>query len=351
MFCEQCGFKLDKSNSFCDECGNKNELGPTSFPASLSGFKNIGNYKTLNGKVVLSLVVVIIGGVIFYTQNQIKQQRQLTVKLENQINAVKEHAQNLEKQDEKSKQEIINELNTQKVAAAEAQKQAQEAKAALALVKNQQATTVPVNNNSFPTINTRAIVLVVCFDTFGNITQSGSGTIVNSNGNILTNRHVVTDSSGNSLSCAAVMNDGSVSPALQTGTLYYLTLNGYYPNFDAALLTIAYSTNTQTGASVPLPASFPYISPKGGNLKQGDHLYIFGYPGASNLQFNVTQGIVSSLPPDGVYINTDAVIDHGNSGGAAITSDGRFVGIPTRKYVSNGDYLGQVLNVNNLNVP
>jgi len=150
------------------------------------------------------------------------------------------------------------------------------------------------------------------------------------------------------------MNDGSVSPALQTGTIYSLSTTapgaGFYTGYDAALLQIDGAINTNTDSSVSLPSSFPYIRPQGGNLKQGDTLYIFGYPGASDLVFNVTKGIVSSLPP-GDFINTDAVIDEGNSGGAAITSDGRFVGIPTQKYIANSDYLGQILKVENLTIP
>jgi S1-C subfamily serine protease len=117
-------------------------------------------------------------------------------------------------------------------------------------------------------------------------------------------------------------------------------------------LQIVGATNTQSNVAVALPGSFPYIRPNGGNLKEGDNIYIFGYPGASNLVFNVNKGIVSSFTTDGTYINTDALIDHGNSGGAAITSDGRFVGIPSAKYVgTDNDYLGEILKVENLNVP
>ncbi len=352
MFCDQCGGQLNKNDTYCDKCGYKNNSRDFVFSGAYTRVKNISFFSKINSKLLLVfLALIFVFGIFLYAHKEIRDQRQVTANLENQINAVKQQSENIQKQDEKSTQDITDQLNTQKTATADAQKQAQEAKAALALTKSQKPAVVPASNNSFPTINTRAIVLVVCFDNLGNITQSGSGTIVNSQGHVLTNRHVVTSSSGALLSCAAVMNDGGGSPALQTDTLYYLTLSGYYPSYDAALLQISYSINTRTGASVLLPTSFPYITPQGGNLKQGDTLYIFGYPGASNFLFNVTRGIVSSLPADGIYINTDAIIDHGNSGGAAITADGRFVGIPTSKYVADGDYLGQILNVNNLNVP
>ena len=151
------------------------------------------------------------------------------------------------------------------------------------------------------------------------------------------------------------MNDGSSAPQLQQEVLYLLNVSapnaGYYSSYDAAVLAISSAVNIQTQSSVSLPTSFPFIRPQGGNLKQGDSLFIFGYPGASSFVFNVTRGIVSSFTTDNTFINTDAIIDLGNSGGAAMTSDGRFVGIPTQKYVGDGDYLGQILRVENLAVP
>ena len=281
-------------------------------------------------------------------------QQEQSQELADQINEVKKQAEAVQQQNASSTRAFTTQIDSQKAETENAKRQALLAQQALAAVKKQVEET-PVNKDgSFPNINSRAVVLVVCGDSSGNL-QSGSGTIINSAGYVLTNKHVVTDSNGYGLTCGAFMNDGSSAPQLQQEVLYLLNVTapnvGYYTNYDAAVLAISSAVNTQTQSSVSLPTSFPFIRPQGGNLKQGDSLFIFGYPGASSFVFNVTRGIVSSFTTDNTFINTDAIIDLGNSGGAAITSDGRFVGIPTQKYVGDGDYLGQILGVENLVIP
>jgi S1-C subfamily serine protease len=266
--------------------------------------------------------------------------------IENEIKQIKQQSETVAQQNQQSIKDLSTQLSIQKSATQNA----------LDLVKKQSQSRAAQNNGNFPVISSRAIVLIICFDSSGNALQSGSGTIVSSTGYVLTNKHVVTDSSGNSLSCGAFMNDGSTTaPTIQSGTFYSLTLNdanaGFYTSYDAAVLKIDSAIDVQSETTIQLPPSFPYLRPDGGNLKQGDAIYIFGYPAASGLVFNVTNGIVSSFSSDGTFINTSAVIDHGNSGGAAVTSDGRFIGIPTQKYTADGDYLGQILDVSNLNVP
>jgi len=366
MFCDNCGNQINGSSQFCDKCGK-----PLADSTSVVGFVkflkeklNLKNLSVIEKRNLLIFAILLIFGAFSlmaytkYSKNQqylystLQKQSEQTSQLENQLNDVKKQAEAVQQQNASTTKALASQLDTQKAETANAEKQAQLAQQALSVVK-QQAQSAPTNS-SFPTINSRAIVLVVCADSSGNV-QSGSGTIINPEGYVLTNKHVVTDDYGGSLTCGVFMNDGSAAPQLQKNTLYSLTLYapsaGYYNNYDAALLKINGATDTQTNNSVNLPSPFPFITPQGGNLKQGDQLYIFGYPAASNLVFNVTRGIVSSFSADNTFINTDAVIDHGDSGGAAITSDGRFIGIPTQKYVANSDYSGQILRVEDLVIP
>lgn len=370
MFCEHCGCQIADSSKFCDKCGREVIHTGSGLLSWLAGKLHSDklsklSYEKKRNLFILAGVIALLGlgfaGFAAYSKNQralyatIQRQGAQTVQLENQINAVQKQAEATQQQNASTTQSLTAQLGVQKDETDKAAQQAKLAQQALALAKQQSQGTTIKTDNSFPSINTRAIVLIVCFDSSGNVKQSGSGTIVNSEGYVLTNKHVITDDYGNELTCGAFMNDGSASPALQTNTVYSLSTiapgAGFYTNYDAALLQIDGAINTKTDSSASLPSSFPYIRPQGGNLKQGDTLYIFGYPGASNLVFNVTRGIVSSFTSDGTFINTDAVIDEGNSGGAAITADGRFVGIPTQKYIANSDYLGQILRVENLTVP
>jgi S1-C subfamily serine protease len=61
-------------------------------------------------------------------------------------------------------------------------------------------------------------------------------------------------------------------------------------------------------------------------ITQGSEVIAFGHP--EGLEFSVTRGIVSALR-EGLYIQTDAAINHGNSGGPLITRTGQVVGINT----------------------
>lgn len=365
MFCPYCESETNPTNGSCNICGMN--LPKTSKPFNLLQELSATRHMPAKYAVIAGILVVVGAGGVFaynkYAQKQqalaaaLLQQQTQSQALAGQLNDLKQQTAIAEQQNTSQNQALSSQLDTQKAAAEKAQQQTQLAQQALALVQKQQSQQSQATlANGFPAIESRAIVLVVCIDGAGNA-QSGSGTIVTSSGYVLTNKHVVTDSLGNNLHCAAFMNDGqSPSPKVISSVFYSLSITspgaGFYANnYDAALLKIDGVINSQTDAHVSMPSSFPFIKPQGGGIKQGDQLFIFGYPAASNLVFNVTRGIVSSFSSDNSFINTDAVIDHGNSGGAAITSDGRFVGIPTSKYIAQGDYLGQILQVGNLNIP
>jgi serine protease Do len=135
----------------------------------------------------------------------------------------------------------------------------------------------------------------------------GSGFIIDPSGIIVTNQHVI----DSALEVTVVLNDGTRAPGKVIDAS---------PLTDLAVLKIA--------VGHPLPAL------SWGNsdaLQVGDPVLTVG--NGLDLGTSVSSGIVSGLnrnfsdSPFDSYIQTDAVINHGNSGGPLIDSSGKVVGV------------------------
>jgi len=148
---------------------------------------------------------------------------------------------------------------------------------------------------------------------------SGSGIVISSDGEILTNNHVVSLAAGGG-SITVNFNDGSAARAHVIGT---------DPATDVAVIKAE-------GASGLKPATLGSST----NLQVGQEVVAIGSP--FGLESTVTSGIVSALnrpvsvgqvagpsSPDTTYpaIQTDAAINPGNSGGPLVNMDGQVVGI------------------------
>ena len=132
-----------------------------------------------------------------------------------------------------------------------------------------------------------------------------SGVIIDRDGYIVTNDHVVKDAS-------------ELAVALGDGTLYPTRLIGADRELDIALLKIE-------GEGLP-----PIAVADMNDVAVGDVVLAVGNP--LGVGQTVTQGIISAIVRRGVnpvdnYIQTDAAINPGNSGGALIDTAGRLVGI------------------------
>lgn len=142
---------------------------------------------------------------------------------------------------------------------------------------------------------------------------SGSGFIVDSNGYIITNSHVI----------ASAANGGTIEVTLTTGETYEATLIGRNIDYDLAVIKINVTNlpTLQVGNS--------------DGIVVGDSVIAIGAP--LGLQGTVTSGIVSSLRrPVSVgdteqsfidAIQTDAAINPGNSGGPLVNALGQVVGV------------------------
>jgi serine protease Do len=148
----------------------------------------------------------------------------------------------------------------------------------------------------------------------------GSGFIVDADGTVVTNNHVVKDAT-------------SVSVTLDDGTELPAKIVGRDTRSDLAVLKV--------DAGKPLPHIQLGDS---GSVKVGEWVLAMGNP--FGLGGTVTAGIVSALGRDigsGPYdsfLQVDAPINRGNSGGPLFTQDGRVVGVNTAILSPTGGSIG-----------
>ncbi|HEY4112151.1 S1C family serine protease [Puia sp.] len=139
----------------------------------------------------------------------------------------------------------------------------------------------------------------------------GSGAILSGDGIIVTNQHVVKGAEG-------------VTVTLNNHRAYKARLIGADAATDLAVLKIDAHELT----------AFSYGN--SGDLKVGNWVVAIGYP--FGLGATVTAGIVSAKRES--LIQTDAAVNHGNSGGPLVDGTGRLIGINAALATSTGAYVG-----------
>jgi S1-C subfamily serine protease len=156
---------------------------------------------------------------------------------------------------------------------------------------------------------------------------SGSGIVLDDEGHVLTNNHVVEGGEEIKVSFES------------EGRMYAAEVVGTEPNSDLALLKV----------DAPAGKLHPLKLGDSSKMEVGDPVVAIGNP--FDLQRTVTSGIVSALQreiqaPDGVTIDnviqTDAAINPGNSGGPLINADGEVIGINSQIYTGGEGSDGNV---------
>ena len=153
--------------------------------------------------------------------------------------------------------------------------------------------------------------------------SQGTGFIITDDGYIVTNYHVVQGAK----SAIVITSDNKNHQEV--------TLEGYDSNLDIALLKI--------------PGNFQSLSlDNSDNVQVGQKVIAIGNP--LGLQFSVSEGIVSAINREGSngikgYIQTDAALNPGNSGGPLINTQGKVIGINNFK-IGTGENLGFALESN-----
>jgi serine protease Do len=152
---------------------------------------------------------------------------------------------------------------------------------------------------------------------------SGSGVIISNDGYIVTNNHVIAGSDR----IEVTLNDKRVFEAEVIGT---------DPSTDVALIRVK-------------GTDLPFLSYGNSDLvRVGEWALAVGNP--FNLHSTVTAGIISAKGRNNIlsgnkrpiesFIQTDAAVNPGNSGGALVNTDGELIGINTAIASNNGAYQG-----------
>lgn len=198
------------------------------------------------------------------------------------------------------------------------------------------------------------VVRIACQDKFLESWQFGSGVLISADGKVLTNEHVVKSSLGLTPPdyCLALFNKDFDTQSQSYSKQYRATFVGLFQDRDAALLKIQDVLTPEGNAVRILPATetFSYFSPTTIQPQIGQAVYIIGFPESARFAFSVTKGIISNASSADFYFGTDAQIDRGNSGGAAVNSAGQLIGLPTWKFASGGDYRGYILDINSISL-
>ena len=149
---------------------------------------------------------------------------------------------------------------------------------------------------------------------------TGSGVIISPTGYIITNNHVI-------------KNANEISITLNNNKTYMAELIGTDETTDIALL------------KVETDEDLPYMAfGDSDNAKVGEWVLAVGNP--FNLNSTVTAGIISAKSRDlsgqnlQSFIQTDAAVNPGNSGGALVNTNGDLIGINTAITSQTGSYIG-----------
>jgi len=165
--------------------------------------------------------------------------------------------------------------------------------------------------------------------------SSGSGTIVSSNGSILTNYHVLFDAKKKKLHDLFIV--GRFRAADQEPELVCVgdpSKGTLKEDVDLALIRC----DRDRAGSPWEPRAWPTLPIRKidtDGIVPGEQVWVLGYPGVGGSTIHVTAGLVSGFTGEEggtgfrAYMKTDASITHGNSGGTAIDEDGNFIGVPT----------------------
>jgi serine protease Do len=157
---------------------------------------------------------------------------------------------------------------------------------------------------------------------------SGSGFIIDSNGLILTNNHVISDAE-------------EIKVFLEDDTEYTGEILARDPLHDLAVITI------EASGLVALEIG------EYEEVELGQQVVVLGYP-LGNDNVSVTSGLVSAIEYDEgtnvTYIQTDSAVNPGNSGGPMVNMNGQVIGIVAAKLVGEAiEGIGYAISIMTIN--
>lgn len=332
VFCENCGNKIEYGSQFCSECGNeiRSILGTEkkSSIAQISKPENSAFFvlETKKAWIILGCIALVVS--LYFVTKTIyagykNQQQRTQILLQQQKEALE--AANKQIEDVQAKAETENKKLQNQVTT----------------LQNQKSTKIKSDADIITEWANR-VAEVTCF--WPSETGGGSATLVNLADHgvtAVTNKHVIFDSTLTYApdSCVVgIYGNGArvvnyISPGnpvwFGSGDWGYIFLdnseapsdNGFFDKVTSNQLNVC----------------------KESQVNLGDQIVILGYPAIGTQNgITATEGIISGIEND--YYVTSAKIDHGNSGGAAVSvKNDCWIGIPTWAASGSIESLGRIL--------
>ncbi len=154
----------------------------------------------------------------------------------------------------------------------------------------------------------QCVFMVFTLDQNDNPIGQGSGFFIKSNGLAVSNHHVF--ESGTKWLIKTI--DGEIHPVK--------SVIKSSKQFDHVVFEVEMGNKP-----------FPYLNVDKQTPRKGNPVLVLGNP--KGLESTLTQGVVSSLREEGNLIQIDAAISPGSSGGPVMTTDGKVIGIATKKII------------------
>lgn len=206
----------------------------------------------------------------------------------------------------------------------------------------------------------RSVVNIICESSLDGELSGGSGTLISSDGIILTANHIFPQDADNiyitSDGCLVTIPDEITGAPAEMYWAKPAILSGISDLYDMAFLQISNAYTDESG--IPhgqYPNTFYSFmdtqkykevceSNKYLNTQLGDRIKILGYPTTSGgIALTITEGVISAISEDGRLL-TSAKIDSGNSGGIAVSELGCMVGMPIAVMEGDHEKLGQIIS-------
>jgi S1-C subfamily serine protease len=186
--------------------------------------------------------------------------------------------------------------------------------------------TLDLSSDQIEQISQAVVQIIASQGTLDQAMWTGSGTLISPTGRIVTNCHVAC---GAPVLYVALTSDPDQPPEPR----YVAQVAHFDELLDIALIDIV----TDMQGNPVTVSDLPYLETgNSDDLRLGDRIYVFGYPGVGGQTITFTSGSVAGFESADlgdashrVTIKTDAGIASGNSGGTAVDANGRLVAIPT----------------------
>ncbi len=160
--------------------------------------------------------------------------------------------------------------------------------------------------------------------------SQGSGTVIDSSGTILTNKHVIAGTLGCWVGFIDSFNDEPYFGDRQIADITKISSTQ-----DVAILKIRNPKNVRL--------SYVDITKGSVNFSLGTKITTYGYPAKFGTKITYTSGDFSGS--DGNYLKTTAILEYGNSGGGAYLKNGTFIGIPSAVVKGELNAMGYLLSI------